>query len=239
MTTWSFIGSGNIGSAIARLAVAAGHHVIMSNSRGPQTLADLVAELGPLARAATPHQAAAAGDIAVATIPMSKFRDVPIEELRGKIVIDTMNYYPFHGSIAELETGAMTSSELLQKHLADSYVVKAFNSMHYRHIPELAQPSGAASRSAFPIAGDDEAAKVRVRGLLDALGFDVVDIGALADSWRIQPGTPAFAWLYAASPPGPASEGPDGALQRLAQGSRPAYGVAVQDAVAAAVRREL
>ena len=93
MTTWGFIGSGNIGSTVALLALAAGHDVVMSNSRGPDTLADLVAELGPHARAATPVEAAT-GDVVVVTIPLGKYEEVPADALRGKVVIDTMNYYP-------------------------------------------------------------------------------------------------------------------------------------------------
>src|SRR3954447_9395644 len=128
MTTWGFIGSGNIGSTVARLAIAAGHDVVLSNSRGPETLADLVAELGPHARAATPAQAAQAGDVVVVTIPLKAYREVPVEPLRGKVVIDTNNYYPQRdGHIAELDDESTTSSELLQAHLPESRVVKAFN----------------------------------------------------------------------------------------------------------------
>ena len=94
MTTWGFIGSGNIGSTVARLAIAAGHDVVLSNSRGPETLADLVGELGPHARAATAQEAASAGDIVVVTIPLKAYRDIPVDALAGKVVIDTMNYYP-------------------------------------------------------------------------------------------------------------------------------------------------
>src|SRR5690348_18323058 len=94
MTTIGLIGSGHIGSTVARLAVAAGHDVVLSNSRGPETLADLVADLGPRARAATPAEAAAAGDVVVVSVPLKAYREVPVEPLRGKVVIDTNNYYP-------------------------------------------------------------------------------------------------------------------------------------------------
>ena len=92
MTTWGFIGSGNIGSTVARLAIAAGHDVVLSNSRGPETLADLVAELGLGARAATAREAASAGDIVVVTIPLKAYREVPAAPLAGKPVLDTINY---------------------------------------------------------------------------------------------------------------------------------------------------
>src|SRR6476659_8403207 len=115
MATIGLIGSGHIGSTVARLAVGAGHDVVLSNSRGPETLADLVAELGDHARAATSAEAAAAGDIVVVTVPLKAYRQVPVEPLRGKVVLDTNNYYPQRdGNIAELDDGSTTSSELLQ-----------------------------------------------------------------------------------------------------------------------------
>jgi 8-hydroxy-5-deazaflavin:NADPH oxidoreductase len=201
MTTWGFIGSGNIGSTVAGLAVAAGHNVVMSNSRGPQTLADLVERLGPLAGAGTTAQAAAAGDVVVVTIPLKDYRDVPVAELAGKVVIDTMNYYPGRdGRIPELDAGSRTSSELLAAHLAESHVVKAFNNIFFAHLASLPRPAGAADRSALPIAGDDPAAKQLVTHLLDDLGYDAVDLGPLAEGWRSQPGMPVYGTPYAADP---------------------------------------
>lgn len=133
MTTIGLIGSGNIGSTVARLAVEAGYDVVLSNSRGPETLADLVAELGPHASAATAPEAAAAGDIVVVTVPLSAYREVPVDPLRGKVVIDTNNYYPQRdGHIAELDDESTTVSELLQAHLPESRVVKAFNNTHFK-----------------------------------------------------------------------------------------------------------
>src|SRR5690349_10569426 len=141
MTTWGFIGSGNIGSTVARLAIAAGHDVVLSNSRGPETLTDLVAELGPHARGATAAEAAAAGDIVVVTIPLKAYRQVPVEPLQGTVVIDTNNYYPQRdGQIAELDDGSTTSSELLQAHLPDSGVVKLFNNIYFGHLGSLQRP---------------------------------------------------------------------------------------------------
>src|SRR5689334_19959945 len=128
--TIGLIGSGNIGSTVARLAVAAGYHVVLSNSRGPETLSSLVSELGPLARAATPAEAAAAGDMVVVTVPLRAYRSVPVEPLAGKVVIDTNNYYPDRdGRIAEIDNGTATVSGLLQQHLGTAKVVKAFNNI--------------------------------------------------------------------------------------------------------------
>jgi len=198
--TLGLIGSGNIGSAIARLAVAAGLNVVLSNSRGPDTLTELIAELGDHARAATPAEAAQAGDLVVATVPLSAYQQLPATALAGKTVIDTMNYYPERdGSIAEI--GAQTSSTLVQRHLADSPVVKAFNNIDFRRLATSARPAGAPDRSALPIAGDDDTAKSQVGRLLDALGYDAVDIGTLADSWRSEPGTPVYVQPYMAARP--------------------------------------
>ncbi|BCB88770.1 NADPH-dependent F420 reductase [Phytohabitans suffuscus] len=195
--TLALIGSGNIGGAVARLAVAAGVDVILSNARGPESLADLVAELGERSRAATPVQAAQAGDLVVATIPMHAYRQLPASALAGKTVIDTMNYYPDRdGRIPELEAGTLTSSALVQQHLADSRVVKAFNNIDFRRLFTLARPVGDPDRSALPISGDDRDAKAEVADLLDTLGYDSVDIGSLADSWRSQPGTPVYVQPY-------------------------------------------
>ena len=163
MTTIGLIGSGNIGSTVARLAVDAGHDVVLSNSRGPETLTDLVDELGPHARAATAAEAGAAGDIVVVTVPLKAYLDVPVEPLRGKVVIDTNNYYPQRdGHIAELDDESTTVSELLQAHLPESHVVKAFNNIYFGHLGTLQRPSGSPERSVLAIAGDDDDAKKQV-----------------------------------------------------------------------------
>ena len=201
MTTWGFIGSGNIGSTVARLALGAGHDVVLSNSRGPETLSDLVAELGPHARAATPQDAATSADVVVVTIPLRNYREVPADALRGKVVIDTMNYYPGRdGQIPALDDESTTTSELLQAHLPDSYVVKAFNNIYYAHLAALARPAGAEDRSALAIAGDDEDAKATVSALLDDIGYDTLDLGPLSEGWRIQRDTAAYGTPYAADP---------------------------------------
>jgi len=158
-----FIGSGRIGSTIARLAIAHGHEVVLSNSRGPETLADLVAELGPQASAATVGEAAEAGEVVVVTIPLKAYADVPVEPLRGKVVIDTNNYYPERdGRIAALDEESITSRELLAAHLPDSWIVKAFNTIHFVHLGAEGLPAGDAARRALPIAGDDATAKATV-----------------------------------------------------------------------------
>ena len=197
MTTVGIIGSGLIGGTVARLSVAAGHRVVLSNSRGPETLTELVAELGPLATAATAGQAAEAGDLVVVRVPVKAFAEVPAKPLAGKPVLDTGNYYPQRdGQVEELDTGALTSSGLLQRYLGQAPVVKDFNNIFFKHLLSLARPSGAADRTALPIAGDDEAAKAAVTAYLDSIGYDAVDAGPVAESWRQEPGTPAYGTPY-------------------------------------------
>jgi predicted dinucleotide-binding enzyme len=197
MTTVGFIGSGQIGSTIARLAIEAGHRVVLSNSRGPETLADLVAELGPRASAASSEEAAAAGDVAVISVPVNAFPSLPSAALAGKTVIDTCNYGPERdGHIPELDSGSLTSSELLSRHLQGATVVKAFNNIYYKHLQYRARPAGAADRSSLPIAADSVLAKAAATEFLDSIGYSVVDAGSLADSWRQATGAPVWGTPY-------------------------------------------
>ena len=193
MTTLGLIGAGNIGGQLARLAVARDVDVVISNSRGPETLTELVAELGPRARAGTAAEAAAAGDLVVVTVPLKNYAQVPVAPLAGKIVIDTNNYYPQRdGQIAELDDERTTVSELLQAHLPESKVVKAFNNIMAADLTADGAPAGSPDRRALPVAGDDAEAKRVVVELLDSYGFDAVDVGTLADGWRFQRDTPAY-----------------------------------------------
>jgi 8-hydroxy-5-deazaflavin:NADPH oxidoreductase len=195
--TIGFIGSGLISSQLARLATAAGLDVILSNSRGPETLAELVSELGLGARAATPEDAARDADLVVASIPFGAYRQLPAEALAGRIVIDTMNYYPERdGDMPEVATDQVATSELVQRHLNGSRVVRALNNMDWVRLRSRARPAGAADRSALPIAGDDADAKAAVASFLDAIGYDAVDLGALSESWRSAPSTPVYVLPY-------------------------------------------
>ncbi len=193
MATIGLIGAGHIGSQVARLGVRCGYDVVISNSRGPATLSALVNELGPRACAATPAEAARAGDMVVVTIPLRNYRSVPVEPLSGKIVIDTNNYYPQRdGHIPELDNESTTTSELLQAHLPTSKVVKAFNHIYAADLTKDGLPPGTKNRRALVIAGDDPVAKHEVAALLDQFGFDVVDAGPLKEGWRIQRDTPGY-----------------------------------------------
>lgn len=193
MKTIGLIGAGHIGSQLARLAVRNGYDVVISNSRGPESLAALVAELGPKARAAIPAEAATAGDIVVVTVPLKNYRQVPVAPLAGKIVIDTNNYYPERdGHIPELDNESTTTAELLQAHLPTSKVVKAFNHIYASALTTDGQPSGSKNRRALAVAGNDPAANATVAQLINEFGFDTVDLGPLAESWRIQRDTPGY-----------------------------------------------
>ncbi|MBL0749705.1 NADPH-dependent F420 reductase [Nocardioides baculatus] len=193
MTTIGLIGSGHIGTAIARRAIEQGHDVVLSNSRGPETLSDLVAELGPRARAATASEAGEAGDLVVVTVPFKAYLDVPVEPLAGKVVIDTNNYYfERDGHYAELDEGRTSVSEMLAAHLPTSKVVKAFNAIQAAHIVTEGRPAGAENRRALAIAGDDADAKAVVTDLIESFGFDVVDAGPLAEGKRFDRDKPAY-----------------------------------------------
>jgi len=193
MATIGLIGAGNIGAQVARLAVAHGHDIVISNSRGPETLTALVGELGPKARAASVVDAATAGEIVVVSIPLKHYRTVPVEPLAGKTVIDTNNYYPQRdGQIAELDNESTTTAELLQAHLPTSKVVKAFNHIYAAQLTTDGRPARTPNRRALVIAGNDPSAKATVTRLLDEFGFDTVDAGPLKEGWRIQRDTPGY-----------------------------------------------
>ena len=192
MTTLGIIGAGNIGSQVARVAVANGYDVVIANSRGPETLADLVAELGPRAKAATAEEAAAAADVAVVTVPLRAIDQLPAEQLAGKIVLDTNNYYfERDGHIEALDKGETTTSELVQRALPSSKIAKAFNHIFASEITTDGAPAGTPNRRALATAGDDEAVAFVTR-FYDEAGFDTVNIGPLSESGRAERDRPAY-----------------------------------------------
>ncbi|GHD44608.1 NADP oxidoreductase [Mycetocola manganoxydans] len=192
MTTLGLIGAGNIGSQLARAAVAHGYDVVVSNSRGPESLTELILELGEKATAGTTADAAHADLVAVA-IPLKAVDSIPADLLDGRIVIDTSNYYPQRdGNIDALDAEQTTVSELVQNHFSGARLVKAFNHIQSDAITDEAQSAGTAERRALIVASDDDEAKAAVAEFIDAIGFDVLDIGPLSESWRIQVGTPAY-----------------------------------------------
>ncbi|MFF9057327.1 NADPH-dependent F420 reductase [Streptomyces sp. NPDC101213] len=189
------IGAGNIGGNLTRRLTALGHDVSVANSRGPQTLTELAKETG-----ATPvevTEAARGAEIVVVTIPLKAVPDLPSGILdgaaEGVAVIDTGNYYPQQrdGRIDAIEDEGLTESRWTERRIGHP-VVKAFNGTYAQDILDRPLPAGAPGRMALPVAGDDEAAKAKVRSLIDELGFDTVDAGGIDDSWRQQPDTPVY-----------------------------------------------
>jgi predicted dinucleotide-binding enzyme len=193
MTTIGILGSGHVGSNLAKAAIAHGYDVVISNSQGPETITGLIQDLGPKARAATAAGAAAAGDFAIAAIPLTTIDQVPVEPLAGKVVIATINYFPGRlGHVAEIDNGTTTAPGLLQTHLPTSKVVRAFSMIDAADMSGDGHPAGDPKRRALALAGDDPAAKQLVARLYNEFGFDAVDIGGLDESWRVDAGQPAF-----------------------------------------------
>ncbi|MCV0335371.1 NADPH-dependent F420 reductase [Microbacterium sp.] len=193
MTTLGIIGAGHIGSQVARVAIANGYDVVIANSRGPETLADLVAELGPRARAATAQDAAAAADVAVVTVPLGAIDQLPAEQLAGKVVLDTNNYYfERDGHIEALDKGETTTSELVQRALPGAKIAKAFNHIFASEITSDGTPAGTPDRRALATAGDDVEAVAFVTRFYDEAGFDTVNVGPLSESWRVERDRPAY-----------------------------------------------
>jgi 8-hydroxy-5-deazaflavin:NADPH oxidoreductase len=193
MATIGIIGSGHVGSNLAKAALAHGYSVVVSNSQGPDSLAGLVADLGPGASAATPEQASRAADFAIVAIPVTTIDQVPIEPLAGKVVLATINYFPQRdGHIADIDEGRVSVPGLLQRHLPASKVVRAFSMLNAADMSGDGHPPGDLKRRAIALAGDDQQAKDLVARLYDEFGFDAVDLGGLDESWRVDPGQKAF-----------------------------------------------
>jgi predicted dinucleotide-binding enzyme len=189
------IGAGNIGSNAARLFANAGHEVVISNSRGPETLDALVEQLGDNASAGTVEQARDFGDLVFISIPLGRYTELPVDGWENKIVIDSNNYYPERdGQIAELDEGKSTSSEMLEQHLPGARIVKGFNTIWFEHLKTQGDTSlPLEERRAIFIAGDDSEAKEVVAKLIEEIGFAAVDTGFLHEGGLSQqPGTPIY-----------------------------------------------
>jgi len=194
VTTIGIIGAGEVGSQLARAAIASGYEVVMANSRGPETLTDLVDELGPSARAATGAGAALAGDFVIVAAPLKLMNNLPTDELAGKIVLDTNNYMAWRdGHFAVIDFGETTEHELRQEQLTHSKVAKAFTHIQAPRLFLLARPPGTPGRHALSVSSDYPQAVELVTRLYDQLGFDTVDNSPMSESWRSGPGQPA--WL--------------------------------------------
>lgn len=185
------IGAGNIGSILAGYLTALGHQVSIANSRGPETLRDIALKTG--ATPVTAEEAAGAPDMVILSVPVRAIANLPVAVLSASdaIIVDTGNYYPSRdGKIADIEAG-LTDSEWVSAAIGRP-VIKAFNNIVAPSLASKAVPAGAPGRLALSVAGDDEQQKATVKALIDAIGFDAIDGGALSESWRQQPGEAAY-----------------------------------------------
>ena len=193
VATVGIIGAGEVGSQIARAAISAGYRVVIANSREPETLSSLIGELGPRARAATAAQAAAAGDFVVIAVPLKLVNDMPVEQLAGKVVLDTNNYMPWRdGHFSVIDSGEKTVHELRQEQLPTSMVAKAFTHIQAPRLFLSATPAGTPGRHALSVSSNYPEAVRLVTTLYDQFGFDTVDNSPLQESWRSGPGQPAW-----------------------------------------------
>lgn len=191
--TLGIIGAGEVGSHLARAAITSGYKVVIANSRGPETLRELINELGPSARAATAAEAATAGDVVIVAVPLKLINDMPVAELSGKIVVDTNNYMIWRdGHFPIIDAGVKTVHEVRQEQLPTSRVVKAFTHIQAPRILTWGQPAGAPERLALAVSSDFSDAMKFVTDLYDQFGFDAVDNSPLSESWRTAPGQPAW-----------------------------------------------
>lgn len=185
------IGAGFVGRAVAKQAIKAGHQVMLSNSRGPQTLFSLKPMIG--CETGTATEAAIFGEIVIIAVPLTAIGQLPVAELAGKAVIDAVNYYPERdGQVAELDQQTTTTSEYLAGFLPQSKITKAFNAIQMTDLETDGLSAGDPERRALPFAGDDKATKQIIISLYDAFGFDAVDAGALSEGWRFQRAMPSY-----------------------------------------------
>jgi predicted dinucleotide-binding enzyme len=198
--TIGILGAGKVGTVLARLAVAAGHPVVISGSGSPSAISLIVDVLAPGATAATSASVIEQSDVVILAFPLGKLHSIPPDALAGKLVLDAMNYWrDIDGDRADLQDYTTTTSAIVQHYFASARIVKAFNHMGYHDLDESARPKSAPDRAAIAIAGDDPAGLRRAAAVIDELGFDPVEAGGLAEGVRLEPGSEIFGARLSAS----------------------------------------
>lgn len=186
------IGTGSIGASLARKLAASGHEIKLANSRGPDSIGDLARDVG--ASAVSKEEAVNGVDVVITSIPFANYPDLAnlfSQVPAHVVVIDTSNYYPIRDGVIEGIDDGQPESVWVSKQIGRP-VVKAWNALLAETLASKGLPIGSLLRLALPVAGDNDEAKAVAMKLVDATGFDAVDSGSLSDSWRQQPGTPAY-----------------------------------------------
>ncbi len=199
MTKIAILGAGKVGTSLARVAVDAGYQVAIAGSGSPDRIRLIIEVLAPGARAVTAADAVDGADLVVLALPLHRFGHLDLSLLTGHVVLDIMNYWtPIDGEIGEFDDAPEGTSVLVQRAIPGARVVKTLNHIGYHELEEQRRPAGASDRVALGAVGDDQDAVARVLAFLEAIGFDAVDGGPLANGVAFQPGSPLFGAPYSA-----------------------------------------
>lgn len=191
--TVGILGAGKVGIVLAQLALKAGYEVLIAGSGSVEKIALTVEVLAPGAKAVTAAEAEAKADLVILALPLSKYETIDRSGLDGKLVLDAMNYWwEVDGIRTDLTNPLQSSSELVQRFLSNSQVIKAFNHMGYDDLFDESAQAGTPKRKALALAGDDDAAIATVRSFIDDLGFDSLYVGPLANGIMLEPGSEVF-----------------------------------------------
>lgn len=193
-------GAGKVGTALARLLVASGYDVLITGSPRQTALDLLVSVVAPGARVVTPAELVDVSDVIIVAVPFGKAGTVPWADFGGKVVVDAMNYWPpVDGHIAAIDDDERSTTEINAARNPLARVVKSFNHIGYHEMEDDSMDPGSPLRRAIAVVGDDDGARAVIAGIIDDIGFDAVDGGALANGRALEPGHPAFGRELSAS----------------------------------------